>query len=267
MGGKNSKPTTNELVYALPRGNPTESVDMPLAKMEKYDLKTATATRVTVQPGWSWAQHVGDGSEGASCDVRRVGYCEKGQLNVTMADGTKKKVKAGDCYLVEPGHTAKNKGKVPFVGVEFVTKMNDETRGEGGGTVYAADASGESGDEKKQIDTKNFAAPTKAMKMPKGNACVCILGNNQAKTMKARLQPGWTWKTGARMLLPPEKQDLEACPARHVGMVTEGKFEMIDGEGNAALVTPGMCYVCEPGHDAKVVGDRPVQLVEFESVM
>ena len=55
MGGKNSKPTTNDLVYALPRGNPTESVDMPLAKMEKYDLKTATATRVTVQPGWSWA--------------------------------------------------------------------------------------------------------------------------------------------------------------------------------------------------------------------
>ena len=105
------------------------------------------------------------------------------------------------------------------------------------------------------------------MKMPKGNACVCILGNNQAKSMKVRLQPGWTWKTGARMLLPPEKQDLEACPARHVGMVTEGKFEMIDGKGNAALVIPGMCYVCEPGHDAKVVGDRPVQLVEFESVM
>lgn len=50
-------------------------------------------------------------------------------------------------------------------------------------------------------------------------------------------------------------------------MVTEGKFEMIDGKGNAALVTPGMCYVCEPGHDAKVVGDHPVQLVEFESVM
>jgi len=267
MGGKPSKPTENELVYALPRGEPTERITMPFAHIEKYDLKTATAMRVTVQPGWDWTRHVGAEKQETSCGVRHVGYCESGQLNVTMANGEKQKVKAGDCYLIEPGHTAKNKGKVPFVGVEFVTKIDPKNaRGEGTGTVYAADASAESG-EKMQIDTKSFAAPTKAMTMPNGNACVCILGSNQAKSMKIRLQPGWTWKTGARTLLPPEKQNLEVCPARHVGMIVEGTFAMIDGNGNAATVTPGMCYVCEPGHDAEVVGDRPVRLIEFESVL
>ena len=112
------------------------------------------------------------------------------------------------------------------------------------------------------IDTN----PTKKIEMTNGEGCVCMMGSG--KGMKATLKPGWTWKTGARMLLPKEKQDLDRCPARHVGFVMKGTFHMKSIEtGLEVDVGPGQCYVCEPGHDAWVVGDEAVEFYEFESTL
>jgi hypothetical protein len=53
---------------------------------------------------------------------------------------------------------------------------------------------------------------------------------------------------------------------RHVGFVLKGSFHMKNLEtGIEATAGPGMCYVCEPGHDAWVVGDETVEFYEFES--
>lgn len=267
MGGNASKQLVDEnpLVTRCKFDDPTEEVVLPKAKIEKFDLKTALGMRVTVEPGWEWARDVGEAQGKKYCPVRHVGIVEQGQINVTTKDGAKMRYAAGDVYLIEPGHNAKNKQGVNFVGYEFVSKINTDAAG--GGSTYAAEvASSEA--EVKQLDKASFAAPSVSKTMPNGEACVCMLGNNQAKSMRATLQPGWTWKTGARTLLPPEKQTLEACPARHVGYITKGKFAMIDAKtGKTTIVAPGMCYVCEPGHDAEVVGDETVEFIEFETIL
>jgi hypothetical protein len=269
MGGNASAPKPlvdeNPLVTRLAFDKPTDVVTLPKAKIEKFDLQTALGMRVTVEPGWEWARDVGEAQGKTLCPVRHVGIVEQGTLNVTMEDGTKMKYSAGDVYLIEPGHNAKNKREVNFVSFEFVSKI--DTNAAGGGSTYAAEvASSET--KLKRLDKASFAKPSVTKSMPKGEACVCMLGNNQAKSMRATLEPGWTWKTGARTLLPPEKQTLEACPARHVGYITKGKFAMIDAKTRkTTIVEPGMCYVCEPGHDAEVVGDETVEFIEFETVL
>ena len=78
---------------------------------------------------------------------------------------------------------------------------------------------------------------------------------------------GWTWATGAKALLPEDKQHLTACPARHVGFIKSGTFGMTDVEtGTETVAKAGMCYLCEAGHEARVIGDEPVEFIEFESV-
>jgi len=68
-------------------------------------------------------------------------------------------------------------------------------------------------------------------------------------------------------LLPEDKQHLTACPARHVGFIKSGTFGMTDVEtGTETVARAGMCYLCEPGHEARVIGDEPVEFIEFESV-
>jgi hypothetical protein len=137
-----------------------------------------------------------------------------GTLWCKGADGTEKELKAGDCYVMEPGHDIKVIGDEAVTMYEIESVIGDAKAAAGGGTTYMG-----SGDEGvsalhvQNIDT----APSKKMEMDKGLGCVCMMGS--AKGMKATLQPGWTWKTGARPMLPADKQDLDRCPARHVGFV------------------------------------------------
>lgn len=237
-----------------------------LGSAQVVDLGSAKAMKIVLQPGATWElcgkpllpaekQHL------TACPARHVGMVTTGVLWCKGADGSEKEIKAGDMYVMEPGHDIKVLGDEAVTMYEIESVIGDAVAKAGGGTTYmGAGDEGVSDLHVQNIDT----APTKKMKMDNGEGCVCMMGS--AKGMKASLQPGWTWKTGARKLLPPEKQDIDRCPARHVGFVLKGTFHMKNIEtGLEVDVAPGQCYVCEPGHDAWVVGDEQVEFYEFES--
>jgi class 3 adenylate cyclase len=75
---------------------------------------------------------------------------------------------------------------------------------------------------------------------------------------RGRLLPGWRWSTDVGPLARAS-----SCQVHHLNMVISGRFcvRMDDGE-TVVLVANDVAEV-PPGHDAWVVGDEPVVLLDF----
>lgn len=78
-----------------------------------------TVSRITAQPGWKWSEDIKPIVGGERCQKMHVGLATAGTLHVVHEDGSEGDVKAGEGYVVEPGHDAWVVGDEPFVGYEF----------------------------------------------------------------------------------------------------------------------------------------------------
>lgn len=88
--------------------------------------ETASAARMTLQPGWRWSECIKPVVGTDSCQVRHVGLVQSGRLHVAHNDGTEGEVGLGQSYVIEPGHDAWVVGDEPFVAYEFETKAAEE---------------------------------------------------------------------------------------------------------------------------------------------
>jgi hypothetical protein len=89
-------------------------------------LGSATAARMTFEPGWKWSDCVKPVAGTDSCQVRHVGVAISGRLHVEHEDGTQLNLGPGDAYVIEPGHDAWVVGDERFVGYEFEQKAAEE---------------------------------------------------------------------------------------------------------------------------------------------
>ena len=89
-------------------------------------LGGTTAARMTLEPGWTWAECIKPivGTEG--CQLRHVGLAQSGAMGIAHEDGTKQEIRAGQAYVIEPGHTAWVVGDEAFVGFEFESPTAEE---------------------------------------------------------------------------------------------------------------------------------------------
>ena len=82
----------------------------------------------------------------------------------------------------------------------------------------------------------------------------------EAKVARFSLEPGWRWSESVKPIV-----GTDSCQARHVGVIVSGQMHVTNVDGSAGVMSPGMAYVIEPGHDAWVEGAEPVVAYEFES--
>jgi len=85
-----------------------------------------TAARFTFEPGWKWSECIKPVVGTDSCQVRHVGVVQSGRMHVTHEDGSEGDVKAGETYVIEPGHDAWVVGDEAFVGFEFESTSAEE---------------------------------------------------------------------------------------------------------------------------------------------
>ena len=78
------------------------------------------------------------------------------------------------------------------------------------------------------------------------------------KAARMTLQPGWRWSECIKPVVGGE-----SCQVHHVGTVASGRIHVQHEDGTEGEVGPGDAYVIEPGHDAWVVGNEPVVVVDF----
>ena len=72
-------------------------------------------------------------------------------------------------------------------------------------------------------------------------------------------QPGWRWSECIKPVV-----GTESCQVEHIGYFVSGRLNITHQDGGEREIGAGEVYRVAPGHDAWVVGDEAVVVVEFQ---
>jgi hypothetical protein len=105
---------------------------------------------------------------------------------------------------------------------------------------------------------KSFSTPDETRTPDKTVLELVDLGS--VKAARLTVQPGWTWSSCIKPVV-----GTDSCQANHVGPVVSGRLGIKHNDGSEMEISAGDAYVCEPGHDAWVIGDEPCVMLEFDA--
>ena len=105
------------------------------------------------------------------------------------------------------------------------------------------------------MQKKNCSRPDEVREFPQGRVELVMLG--RVTFGRATLQPGWKWSTSIK---PSVKT--KSCEAAHLQYHISGKLAVHMDDGSEAEYGPGDVSLLPPGHDAWVVGDQPVVVID-----
>ena len=103
---------------------------------------------------------------------------------------------------------------------------------------------------------KSFAKPDETREFPNGRAEVLKMGGGAVG--KLVLQPGWRWSKDVK---PVAKT--ASCDAPHFQYHVSGKLAVKMDDGTEFVAGPGDVTALPSGHDAWVVGDEPVVVIDW----
>ena len=103
---------------------------------------------------------------------------------------------------------------------------------------------------------KDFAAPDEVRQFDKGRLELVNIGGGVVGRLV--LDPGWRWSESVKPLV-----GTELCEAPHFQYHVSGTLRIITAEGREFDAAPGAVTSLPSGHDAYVVGEDPVVIVDF----
>jgi len=107
-----------------------------------------------------------------------------------------------------------------------------------------------------QMQRKSLDLPDETRTIPNGRTEIWNLGDFVVG--RICFEPGWKWSKDVKPIA-----QTDWCEYHHLGLMMEGTLHYITPEGLEMEVTPGMLFEILPGHDAWVVGDKPVIQYDF----
>jgi hypothetical protein len=113
--------------------------------------------------------------------------------------------------------------------------------------------------ETKQLtsyERKDFATSDEVREFPDGRLELVNIGSGSVGRLV--LNPGWRWSQSVK---PIAGTDL--CEAPHFQYHVSGTLRIIAADGSEFDAGPGMVTSLPSGHDAYVVGEDPVVIVDF----
>jgi hypothetical protein len=106
-------------------------------------------------------------------------------------------------------------------------------------------------------EKKDLKAPDETRSFEKGKAEIVNIGGGSVGRLT--LQPGWRWSTHVKPIA-----GTEWCEAPHFQYQVSGRLHGKMSDGTEFDVGPGEVVRLEAGHDAWVVGDEPVVIVDWQ---
>ena len=103
---------------------------------------------------------------------------------------------------------------------------------------------------------KSFAKADDVRTFPHGRAEILKVGG--ADVGRLILQPGWRWSTDVKGIAKTK-----SCEAPHFQYHVSGRLAIRMDDGTEFVAEPGDVTSLPSGHDAWVVGDEPVIVVDF----
>ena len=110
------------------------------------------------------------------------------------------------------------------------------------------------------LSALNFDSAEEVREFPKGRLELVHFG--EAVVGRATLQPGWRWSQSVK-----EIAQTDSCEAPHFQYHVSGVLRIKMDDGTEIDCKPGDVSLIPPGHDAWVVGDEPVVLVDFQGMV
>jgi hypothetical protein len=105
-------------------------------------------------------------------------------------------------------------------------------------------------------EVQSFASPAEVRSFEKGQAE--IVNIHGGAVGRFTLQPGWRWSQHVKPIV-----GTELCEAPHFQYHVSGRLHVVMTDGSEFEVGPGSVSAIAPGHDAWVVGNEPVVLVDW----
>ena len=110
-----------------------------------------------------------------------------------------------------------------------------------------------------QMQRKSLARPDEAREFPLGK--LELVNIHDVTFGRATLQPGWRWSTSVKPIAKTP-----SCQAPHLQYHVSGRLGVRMDDGSEMEFGPGDVSWLPPGHDAWVVGDEPVVVIDISGM-
>ena len=109
------------------------------------------------------------------------------------------------------------------------------------------------------MQKKSLSSPDETRTFPKGKCEFVTVGG--ITFGRATLEPGWKWSESVKPLVKTK-----SCEALHTQYHVSGKLRVRMDHGTEAEFGPGDVSMLPPGHDAWVVGNEPVVVIDISGM-
>jgi hypothetical protein len=110
-----------------------------------------------------------------------------------------------------------------------------------------------------KMEKRSFSKPEESRTFEKGIVELVTIGD--ITFGRATLQPGWRWSTCVKPIAKTE-----SCDAPHLQYHVAGRLRVKMDDGAEEEFGPGEVSSLPPGHDAWVVGNEPVVVVDISGM-
>ena len=107
-----------------------------------------------------------------------------------------------------------------------------------------------------KAELKDFASPDETRTFEKGKVDLVQIGGGVVGRLT--LEPGWRWSMHVKPIARTEW-----CEAPHFQYQVSGYLHVVMSDGRAFDTGPGQVSALPQGHDAWVVGNEPVVLIDW----
>jgi len=114
--------------------------------------------------------------------------------------------------------------------------------------------------EMKTMETKSLNRPEEVRTFDKGKLELVKVGG--ATVGRAIFQPGWRWSQSVKPLV-----NTKSCEAPHFQYHVSGTLRIKMDDGTEKDCKAGDVSLVPTGHDAWVVGNEPVVVVDFQGMV
>jgi hypothetical protein len=107
-----------------------------------------------------------------------------------------------------------------------------------------------------ETEHRSFGEPTEIREFPNGRAEILSVGG--AEVGRLTFRPGWRWSTDVKPIA-----GTSSCEAPHFQYHVSGRLHIKMDDGTEFDATAGDITSLPSGHDAWVVGDEPVVVIDW----
>lgn len=111
-----------------------------------------------------------------------------------------------------------------------------------------------------KAEDRNFSKADEVREFPKGKVELITIGG--ATIGRATLEPGWRWSESVQPIAKTK-----SCEAPHFQYHVAGTLKVVMDDGTELLCKPGDVSLLPSGHDAWVVGNENVVIVDFQGMV